>query len=102
MDDLIADLKEMDFDVYGPEHLTTYVYFTDGIRIGYAQNDRLEGIKYATVHKANQYTGTGFQAQTWMEALMTIPPGFSGMPTPTKYASFEAFRKQYWQQLVQL
>lgn len=99
MNELIAALKAQGFSVHAPANLTTYVWFTDGVRIGYAQNDRMTGVKYATVHKANRFTGTGFQADTPQEALMTIPPGFTGVPMPEKYANFEAFRKQHWQPL---
>lgn len=100
MDELIADLKALGFTVYGPQKLTTYVYFTDGTRIGYAQNDRLEGVKYSTVHKANLNSGTGFEAVSPTRALDLVPHWWTGQ-APTKYPDFESFRKQHWQPLVQ-
>lgn len=102
MDELITQLKELGFSVYGPQTPKTYVYFTDGTRIGYAEFDRMSGVKYATVHKANVRSGTGFRCDTPQQALMTIPPGFHGVEVPTKFANFEAFRKQHWQPLVEM
>lgn len=98
---LINDLEEQGFTVWGPQTRTTYLWFTDGTRIGYAQLSGVRGVEYVTVHKPNRQTGAGFQADTPQQALMVIPPGFSGVPTPQKYASFEAFRKQHWQELVE-
>lgn len=101
MDELIADLKALGFMVYGPERLTTYVWFTDGVRIGYAQRSNdIEGVRYTTVHKANRHSGTGFTAGTPQEALSVVPHWWTG-PAPTKYKDFETFRKQNWQPLVQ-
>lgn len=50
------------FDVYGPATgKITYVYFTDGDRIGYAQYGRDGGaLSLSTVHIPNRITGTGF------------------------------------------
>lgn len=101
LNDLINDLKALGFAVYGPQERSTYVYFADGDRVGYAQRTLMHGVQYRTVHKPNAQTGAGFQADTPQQALMVIPPGFSGVPTPQKYASFEAFRKQHWQELVE-
>lgn len=101
MDDLINDLKARGYAVWGPQELTTYLWFTDGARTGYAQVSGVRGVEYATVHKPNRRTGVGLQADTPQQALMVIPPGYLGVPVPQKYASFEAFRKQHWQELVQ-
>lgn len=101
MDELITQLKEKGFEVYGPEKRTTYCYFTDRDKIGYAQHSRMHGTTYATVHRANRESGTGFGCTTPQEALMTVPPGFPGVVAPQKFANFETFRKQHWQTLVQ-
>lgn len=101
MEELIASLKAKGFEVYGPEKRTTYCYFTDGTKIGHAQVDRMRGVTYTTVHRANRESGTGFQARNTDEALMTIPPGFPGVVAPQKFRDFETFRKQHWQPLVQ-
>lgn len=101
LNDLINDLKARGYAVWGPQELTTYLWFTDGARVGYAQHTLTHGVQYYTVHKPNRQTGTGFQADTPQQALMVIPPGFSGELVTQKYASFEAFRKQHWQELVQ-
>lgn len=38
----------------------TYIYFTDGINIGYAQNNYFGRISFSTVHKPCKECGTGF------------------------------------------
>ena len=100
---LIDDLKAKGYLVYGPEDITTYVWFTepDGKRFGYAQYSRLEGVKYATVHKPDKYNGTGFAADSPEEALTSVPPWARTFLAPIKYPDFESFRKKYWQKLVQ-
>ncbi len=39
----------------------SWIYYTDGTRIGYLQNGRLDGISLSTVHIPNTTTGTGFK-----------------------------------------
>lgn len=99
MDELIAHLKNEGYAVWGPEHLTTYVFFTDGTRTGYAENTRFEGWKFATVHKANRDTGTGFSAAS-SEMALTPNGGWYRGALPRQFASFDEFRRQYWQPLV--
>ncbi len=100
---LIDSLKERGLQVYGPEKLTTYVWFTDGERIGYGQYSNMEGVKYSTVHKANKYTGTGFSAQDTKAALGFAPhwSSESDRQLVVKYRDFAEFQSKYWQPLVQ-
>ena len=98
---LIDRLKAEGLQVYGPEKLTTYVWFTDGERIGYAQYSDMEGVKYSTVHKANTTTGTGFHAQDAKAALGFAPHGASDTSTVRKYRDFAEFQRKHWQPLVQ-
>lgn len=100
---LIDSIKDKGLQVYGPEKLTTYVFFTDGARVGYAQYDRLEGVKYSTVHKANKYNGTGFSAKSAEEALAYAPSwaGQGYLGSVVKYRDFDEFKTKYWQPLVQ-
>lgn len=100
---LIDNLKEKGLQVYGPEKLTTYVWFTDGERIGYSQYSNMEGVKYSTVHKANKYTGTGFSAQD-VQAALSFAPNWaseSDRMSVVKYRDFAEFQSKYWQPLVQ-
>lgn len=102
--EVIDDLKEQGFKVYGPDPLTTYVWFTDdGKRIGYAQYGPMEGVKYYSVHKTDTYIGTGFSAKDAEDALRVVPRWATGMgySMPAKYDSMEAFIKNHWQPLVQ-
>jgi len=100
--EIIDSIKSQGFQVYAPEKLTTYCYFTDGIRIGYAEFDRLEGAKYSTVHKANSYTGTGFKAENIHEALSHAPDWVSANEKAAsfKYKDFADFQKSHWPPLL--
>ena len=100
---LIDNLKKEGFQVYGPEKLTSYVFFTDGERIGYGQYTRMEGIHYTTVHKPDMQTGTGFRAQDAQAALGFAPHWVhpSDRMSVIKYRDFAEFKTKYWQPLVQ-
>lgn len=103
MRSLIDALKSKGFQVFGPEKLTTYVWFTDGVRIGYAQCDRFEGVKYSTVHKANKQTGTGFKAQDIKASMENYPhwASRSDVKSVVKYRDFGEFKSKHWCPLVQ-
>ena len=95
---MIDYLKSLGYKVYGPERFTTYCFFTDGVRIGYAQ----KGGKYTTVHVPCRSNGTGFQADSPEQAL-TVMAGYGYQPTVPvqKYRDFEHFRRQHCQKLVE-
>lgn len=99
---LIDSLKEKGFTVYGPEKLTSYVYFTDGTRIGYAQYDNMRGVSYSTVHMPCTNCGTGFQAQDAQAALEFAPNWARSHEREAvrKYKDFETFARKHWQPLV--
>lgn len=98
---LIDSLKEKGYEVYGPEKLSTYVYFTDGKRIGYVQYNNVGGTKYTTVHMPNKYTGTGFQAEDAEGALAFAPhwASPSDRNSVIKFQNFETFKRAHWQPL---
>lgn len=100
---LIDNLKEKGLQVFGPETLTSYVFFTDGKNIGYAQYNNVGGVKYSTVHKANKQTGTGFEAQDAKAALGFAPHWASEADrmSVVKYRDFAEFQNKNWQTLVQ-
>lgn len=100
---LIDSLKEKGLQVFGPEKLTSYVFFTDGTRIGYGQYNNVGGVKFSTVHRANKYTGTGFEAQDAQAALGFAPhwASQSDLQSVVKYRDFAEFQKKNWQTLVQ-
>lgn len=102
--ELIQSLKERGYAVYGPVDLSTYIYFTDGVRIGYAQCSTWRGVSYATVHVPNRYTGTGFGAQDAQAALEFAPhwASQSDRDNVIKYRDFEHFQRKHWQPLVKL
>jgi hypothetical protein len=99
---VIDNLKGRGYDVYGPAPLTTYVYFTDGKRIGYVQYADFSGVKYTTVHRPNRRTGTGFEAVGASQALDFAPhwASQSDRESVEKYENFEVFRARHWQPLV--
>ena len=101
---IIARIQGYGFDVYMRDPKDTYLYFTDGTRIGYLQEDRLAGITMATVHMPNRTTGTGFQVtrhapefdKTDLERCFRIGPEWAStrdLSSVVKYKSMEAFIK---------
>ena len=100
---LIDKVKSEGFQVYGPQKLTSYFYFTDGTRIGYAQLDRLEREIYSTVHKANRQTGTGFRAGSMAQALCFAPSWAwsAKLESVVKFRDFDHFSRSHWQPLVE-
>lgn len=57
---IIERIREAGFTAYMRDRDDTYLYFTDGTRIGYLQNNRWSGLSLTTVHVPNTTTGTGF------------------------------------------
>lgn len=100
---LIDDLKAKGLQVFGPEKLTSYVWFTDGTRIGYVQYNNVGGVSFSTVHKPCKECGTGFAAQDAQAALGLAPHWASSgdVAAVRKYKDFEDFKTRNWQPLVQ-
>jgi len=47
----------------------TYIYFSDGVNIGYAQEGRWGGVRISTVHIPTSGIGTGFGLQGDFESI---------------------------------
>lgn len=63
LSDIILDtIAACGFDVFqnADPSWRSYVFFTDGKRIGYLQAGRFGGVDIATVHIPNPRSGTGF------------------------------------------
>jgi len=65
-------IKAAGYDVYyaiwrNDTRSTTYFYFTDGTKIGYAQEGYFGGIRFSTVHRPCRECGTGYG--------LTVDPG---------------------------
>lgn len=102
MQEIIDNIKAQGLQVFGPEKLTTYAYFTDGTRIGYVQVARVGGISYSTVHKPCRRVGTGFKADSVQGALGYAPCWAGGDRSfVVKYRDFAEFKNKNWQPLVQ-
>lgn len=97
---LITEAKEQGFTVYAPKELGTYFYFSKDDRIGYCQLDRLTGVSFSTVHKANRTSGTGYKADSFDQALQNRSNWASSGDPVVKYASLDEFIKKHWQPLV--
>jgi hypothetical protein len=99
--EVIDSLKEKGYEVYGPEKLTSYVYFTDGTHIGYVQYNPVGGVSYSSVHMPCRECGTGFQAQDAQEALKLAPSWAYKRDTDAvrKYKDFATFKRMHWQPL---
>lgn len=100
--ELIKEAKRQGFNVYAPETLSTYFYFTDGDRIGYAQADRLTGPSFSTVHKPCKNAGTGYKADTMAEALTHRPQWVTSNEPVIKYRNPAEFIAKHWQPLKQI
>jgi hypothetical protein len=99
--ELIQEAKRQGFAIYAPEALSTYFYFTDGERIGYAQADRLKGPSFSTVHKPCKHAGTGYKADTMAEALSHRPSWAMNDAPVIKYRDPAEFIAKHWQPLKQ-
>jgi hypothetical protein len=100
---VIDQLKADGYQVFGPEKLTSYVWFTDdGERIGSVQHNNVMGAQYGSVHQPDKHVGSGFEASSAKEALLHAPHwvNASDRRFVRKWQSVEQFRKQHWQKLV--
>lgn len=57
---IIDKIQGFGFDVYMRDPGDTYLFYTDGKRVGYLQDDRF-GFSISTVHMPGKNVGTGFQ-----------------------------------------
>jgi hypothetical protein len=99
---LIDEAKNQGFTVYAPENLTTYFWFSESDRLGYAQIDRLRGATFSTVHKPCKHAGTGYKADTMAEALSHRPGWAVNDGSVIKYSSPAEFIAKHWQPLKQI
>lgn len=103
--DIIAAVSTAGFSVYMRNERDSWLYFTDGNRIGYLENSRGAGIKLVTVHIPNTTTGTGFGIADGLgvadltrdklsEALVTAPHWASSrdVASVSKWPNFEALK----------
>jgi hypothetical protein len=99
--ELIKKAKRQGFTIYAPETLSTYFWFTDGDRIGYAQADRLKGPSFSTVHKSCKHAGTGYEAESMSRALEHRPSWVVSDAPVIKYRDPTEFIANHWQPLKQ-
>ena len=91
MSKLISSIKGAGLRVYGPEILTSHVYFTDGTRVGYAQYTP------ERVYYASMTTGTGFDAHI-IDAALSFAAEWTtkrDKELVPEYRDFETFRSVY-------
>lgn len=99
--ELIQEAKRQGFTVYAPETLTTYFWFTDGDRIGYAQDNR-QGPSFSTVHKPCNHAGTGYKTESMNRALEHRPSWAANGAPVIKYTGPAEFIAKHWQPLKQI
>lgn len=89
MKELAKKIIEDGYKVYANDHKDnreiTYIYFTDGKKIGYAQT-YYSGIQFSTVHKPNRKSGTGFSLEEFA-SIEDYPTAFTTPPWAYKYPS---------------
>lgn len=100
-EELIQEAKRQGFTTYAPETLSTYFWFTDGDRIGYAQADRIKGPIFSTVHQSCKHAGTGYEAKSMAEALSHRPIWAVNDAPVIKYRNPAEFIAKHWQPLKQ-
>lgn len=68
---------------------STYIYFSDGVNIGYAQEGRWGGVRISTVHFPTKDIGTGFSLQGEVESIVepTIEDAKKAFITAPNWAS---------------
>jgi hypothetical protein len=57
---VVATVKALGFNVFMAKAVDSYLFFTDGTRIGYLENRHGEGLHLTTCHIPNILTGSGF------------------------------------------
>lgn len=103
-------IAALGFDVYqsSDPRWQSYLFFTDGDKIGYFENDRLSGWTISTVHIPNRTTGTGFSLRDTLpgpveltrecltKAFMTAPAWASDAmrASVAKWPSVASFLKE--------
>jgi len=67
--EIIQAIKDTGLAVYMRNINDTYAYFTDGVHIGYIQEDKgfMEGISISTVHIPCHECGTGYNLEKHLE-----------------------------------
>ena len=98
---LITLAKSKGLQVYAPSNLTSYIYITDGIRVGYCQFNNVGGESFSTVHKPCKSNGTGFMVDHMDDVFIVKPQWISGSTTVNKYKSFENFQANHWNKLIE-
>ena len=92
-------IAKLGFAVYQPaDGHKTYLFYTDGTRIGYLQKGDFGGLSISTVHIPNRTTGTGFQvtddaAPALVLTRSELERGFLHAPEWAGTAAREATRK---------
>lgn len=98
---LITLAKSKGLQVYAPSNLTSYIYITDGLRVGYCQFNRAEGESFSTVHKPCKEYGTGFRVESIDNVFMIKPHWVIGSSPINKYKSFSDFLANHWNKLIE-
>ena len=98
--DLIKQAKDQGFAVYAPKKVSSYFYFSKSDKVGYCQLQAAGDVQFSTVHKANYSTGTGYEAESFDEALNYVPAWVKVSGTVIKYASLKEFLQSHWTPLV--
>lgn len=110
----IAAIKAMGFSVYqNPDsHWQTYLFYTDGTRIAYLQNDGLQGLCISTVHVPDKQVGTGYglgpipalTRQALEVGFIHAPNWASGADrnATRKFADWAAFERRHFGKLQQV
>lgn len=105
LDTAIPAIIKAGFSVYMRNPDDTWLYFTDGTRIGYLQASRMgSAYSLSTVHVPSSQHGTGFAAgelqsdneltaETLSRAFMHAPHWAHDTGSVRKWRDFEAFKK---------
>ena len=102
MEKLIETIKAAGFTAYRRDEKSTYLLYTDGTHIGYAEHHPIRGYNISTVHKPNHTSGTGFNIEressdinaAMLAAAFCHAPDWADMPSRVsvvKYRDMAAY-----------
>ncbi len=100
----IKKIQSFGFKTYMREPDDSYLIYTDGVNLGYLQEDEYRGFTITTVHKPNRVSGTGYQIirnesnfteKDLKDAFCLVPHWASSRDRESvrKYKGIEAYRE---------
>ncbi len=93
--EVIKSITDLGMFVYMRNESDSYLYYTDGVNIGYLQAERFGGFSLTTVHKPCKECGTGFKVDDSISGIDAdvLRRAWVKAPTWAHQRDVEAVRK---------